>query len=380
VSNENLAKAALEKGLDFYIMTAGEKERKWRPLLVSDNAQPESRQLSKKVLADVVEALIGACFVESGFQRAFECINRFIPEVRHTQPQFINPVEGLQSGYIESLKAEELIGYHFKRKEVLIEALTHPSCNVDIRIQSYQRLEFLGDAVLDMLIAEDLMERRPEFTPKQMTQVKHCLVNSDLLGFICLNYQMVRDEGFQINPSCGVYKAEPIAGFIQIWKYMHSQSPAVIDLQRECLKRFEHHHKEILEELEGSRFPWARLAQFGPEKFYSDIIESIIGAIFVDSGGDLEPCRRFIDRIELTRVAKYIIEGDVDVTHPKNALQQLVHSSKVDYTVEHGEEPGQLKCKVLIDGCEITEIQGYLKRDAAITVAAESALNVIAKG
>ena len=63
VSNANLARASLARGLDKYILTKPFTGHKWRPLYSSDRLSeqvPSSRQLSTKTLADVVESLIGA--------------------------------------------------------------------------------------------------------------------------------------------------------------------------------------------------------------------------------------------------------------------------------------------------------------------------------
>ena len=63
VSNANLARASIARGLDKYILTKPFTGHKWRPLYVSDMLSekvPSSRQLSTKTLADVVESLIGA--------------------------------------------------------------------------------------------------------------------------------------------------------------------------------------------------------------------------------------------------------------------------------------------------------------------------------
>lgn len=63
VSNANLARACITKGLDKYILTKPFTGHKWRPMYISDmlsEKAPSSRQLSTKTLADVVESLIGA--------------------------------------------------------------------------------------------------------------------------------------------------------------------------------------------------------------------------------------------------------------------------------------------------------------------------------
>jgi dsRNA-specific ribonuclease len=56
-------------------------------------------------------------------------------------------------------------------------------------------------------------------------------------------------------------------------------------------------HKSLLEE---SIYPWELLAKLSPEKFFSDLIKSILGAIFADAKGDLVPCQKFIDGIGFT--------------------------------------------------------------------------------
>ena len=57
---------------------------------------------------------------------------------------------------------QDRIGHHFKDRRLLVQALTHPSAvaSADSVRLSNQRLEFLGDRVLNLLIAERLIERR----------------------------------------------------------------------------------------------------------------------------------------------------------------------------------------------------------------------------
>ncbi len=53
---------------------------------------------------------------------------------------------------------EELIGYTFKNKNLLKQALTHSSCTADIH-KNYERLEFFGDKILGFCIAQMLFEK-----------------------------------------------------------------------------------------------------------------------------------------------------------------------------------------------------------------------------
>lgn len=73
---------------------------------------------------------------------------------------------------IESL--EKVLGYEFKEKKLLIEALTHKSFK-----QSYdnERLEFLGDAVLDLIVGEYLFDKFRKSDEGKLSKIRASLVN-----------------------------------------------------------------------------------------------------------------------------------------------------------------------------------------------------------
>jgi dsRNA-specific ribonuclease len=84
VANSRLSRAAVETGLDRFIVTNAFTGHKWRPLYTEELlALPTEaqRNLSSKVLADVVEALIGAAMVDGGFPAALACLRVFLPEL-----------------------------------------------------------------------------------------------------------------------------------------------------------------------------------------------------------------------------------------------------------------------------------------------------------
>ena len=58
---------------------------------------------------------------------------------------------------------ESRIGYQFTDRELLTEAITHPSRAGETNARSNQRLEFLGDAVLDLLLAQELLLQHPSW-------------------------------------------------------------------------------------------------------------------------------------------------------------------------------------------------------------------------
>ncbi|MEW5833398.1 MAG: ribonuclease III [Campylobacterota bacterium] len=76
---------------------------------------------------------------------------------------------------MNDLKAlQQQLGYHFQNQELLIEALTHKSYK-----QPYnnERLEFLGDAVLDLIVGEYLYKKFADFDEGKLSKMRASLVN-----------------------------------------------------------------------------------------------------------------------------------------------------------------------------------------------------------
>ncbi len=73
-------------------------------------------------------------------------------------------------------RAEVLLQYTFKNPDLLREALTHASV-ADKRLNSNERMEFLGDAVLDLIICEALYKKFPEYLEGDLTKIKSAVVS-----------------------------------------------------------------------------------------------------------------------------------------------------------------------------------------------------------
>lgn len=76
------------------------------------------------------------------------------------------------------LQIEQIIGYEFSDKSLLRKALTHSSA-VDDRLLSNERLEFLGDAVLALVICHSLFENFPKYLEGDLTKIKSKLVSRE---------------------------------------------------------------------------------------------------------------------------------------------------------------------------------------------------------
>lgn len=71
---------------------------------------------------------------------------------------------------------EQIVGYKFSNRNLLTKALTHSS-SVENRLLSNERLEFLGDSVLGMVVCQTLFERFPSYLEGDLTKIKSMLVS-----------------------------------------------------------------------------------------------------------------------------------------------------------------------------------------------------------
>ena len=78
---------------------------------------------------------------------------------------------------------EEKLGYTFRDPALLENALTHSSCANESRgkLQSNERLEFLGDSILGMVVAEHLFRNHPELPEGELTRTRAALVCEESL-------------------------------------------------------------------------------------------------------------------------------------------------------------------------------------------------------
>lgn len=85
-----------------------------------------------------------------------------------------------------NLKAlQDTLGHHFKDEALLVRALTHSSFAYESKDKSVldnNRLEFLGDSVLGMVISGRLYKEHPEMAEGELTQLRASFVNRDHLS------------------------------------------------------------------------------------------------------------------------------------------------------------------------------------------------------
>ena len=85
------------------------------------------------------------------------------------------------------LTLEKKLGLKFKNKDLLVQAFCHRSYlneNPDFYLENNERLEFLGDAVLELVITEYLFQKYPKKSEGELTNWRAALVNAKILGDI----------------------------------------------------------------------------------------------------------------------------------------------------------------------------------------------------
>jgi ribonuclease-3 len=95
-------------------------------------------------------------------------VARFSPSAT-TEARLVTEAEALE-------KAQQIVGYTFRDKALLTTALTHSSL-ADHRLNSNERLEFLGDAVLGVIICQELYQRFPYLLEGELTKIKSAVVS-----------------------------------------------------------------------------------------------------------------------------------------------------------------------------------------------------------
>ncbi|KAK3033196.1 hypothetical protein RJ639_036988 [Escallonia herrerae] len=211
------------------------------------------RWLHKKSISDVVEALVGAFIVDSGF-KATTAFLKWIGINVDFQASQVNNICSASTIFmsladrIDIAALESNLGYQFLHKGLLVQAFLHPSYNKHAG-GCYQRLEFLGDAVLDYLITSYLYSVYPKLKPGQLTDLRSVSVNNKSFADIAVHRSF---QEFIICDSSSL--CESISKYVNFVRASELQKGLV---EAPCPKAL------------------------------GDLVESSIGAIFLDTGFNL---------------------------------------------------------------------------------------------
>ena len=151
--NERLKEAAECAGIDSFILTKPLSRGQWVPNGL-EGYKPNSDELvhlpdftpSQKVKADVIESLLGAIYLQFGYESAIEVAEELGVSLPKEMNRLVSSADDFSISQELLGKASDFLSMkEFKCKEILIEAMTHPS-KIHSNVPSYQRLEWVGDA------------------------------------------------------------------------------------------------------------------------------------------------------------------------------------------------------------------------------------------
>lgn len=185
------------------------------------------------------------------------------------------------------------LGYYFSNSDLLVEALTHRSAGS----KNYERLEFLGDSIVNFVIADKLFNLYPQFPEGDLSRLRASLVNKDGLA--------------------------KIAKDLSLGDYLILGSGE--------LKSGGHRRESIL----------------------ADTVESIIGAVYLDGGFDAS--QGLIHRLYEGQLNN--LPDPASLKDPKTRLQELLQSRKFTLPIyEVTEISGKAHNQVFSVSCSIEEL------------------------
>ncbi|KAK9099556.1 hypothetical protein Syun_026601 [Stephania yunnanensis] len=216
------------------------------------------RWMCSKTIADCVEALIGAYYIGGGLRGAIHVMKWFGMNVE-VEPDMIDKAiydASLWCCVPETnlLMLESKLNYAFSVKGLLLEAVTHASQQELGFSYCYQRLEFLGDAVLDLLITWHLFQRHDSLDPGELTDLRSACVNNENFAKHAVKHGLQ-----QHLQHCSGLLLEQITEYVKFVSECEESQP----LQR-------------------AKCPKASNYALG------DLLESVVGAIFIDTKLDLD--------------------------------------------------------------------------------------------
>ncbi|KAK1043108.1 Dicer-like protein 2, partial [Friedmanniomyces endolithicus] len=129
----------------------------------------------------------------------------------------------------------------------------------------------------------------------------------------------------------------------------------------------------------GVEYPWPDLLAMGPQKFFSDVVESVLGAIYIDTHGDLSICEGFLERLGIMGYMRAFLEGDMETLQPKERLGVAVGNETLKYVNSSETVDGRriVRCAVMVGDREVAQSPGCTSRAEAEAWAALAAVDAL---
>ena len=334
--NSNLFNVATDPSMDLpkYVRSRAFNRRTWYPegmvLRAGKGASQEpvshgigKHPLGKKTVADVSEAIIGACLLATrDMKNKFDTGIRAISNLVNSDDHRIDSWSEFGNLYTPpawqldaqdpiaidlAAKIKDSMGYAFRYPRLLRSAFTHSS-DQHTTVPDYQRLEFLGDAVLDMVCINWLFNKFEDRNPQWLTEHKMAMVSNKFLAAVAVRL------GFDKH-----IKATTTKLLLDIGRYAGKVRAA-------------------LEKPEVRRDFWTEIDD--PPKSLSDLVESYLGAVIVDSGFDYEQAERFFEEHIFWFFEDMTLYDSYANKHPTTFLhKKLTEYGCMDYKLLCSDQP-----------------------------------------
>ena len=165
---------------------------------------------------------------------------------------------------------------------------------------------------------------------------------------------------------------------MNLCRFMQHQHANIETALQKCDTRFEQMQSDITKCLEyGSYYPWVLLTSLAHEKFISDVIESLFGAILIDNACNIQACQAFAEKLGLLDYLRRIVEEDIDLRHPKNILGEIASGRTVEYDIGVQEDTEGYFCIVRVSGMEVAKAFNGSSPDEVATRAAHAAIDLV---
>ena len=203
------------------------------------------------------------------------------------------------------LPLEKKLGINFKNKDLLIQAFTHRSYlneNPNFHLEHNERMEFLGDAVLELVVTEELYQKYPIKSEGELTSWRAALVNAKILAGVAKNIGfnnfllLSKGEQKELGKARQYILANTIEAFVGalyldqgykscawfIKKYLIKELPGIIKkgLHRDAKSRFQ----EEAQEKKGITPIYKVLKEQGPDHAKHFLIGVYLGEKLIAQG------------------------------------------------------------------------------------------------
>ncbi|KAL3848998.1 hypothetical protein ACJIZ3_010880 [Penstemon smallii] len=207
-----------------------------------------------------------------------------------------------QENRVKAIK--DITGYEFNDPIILQQAFTHHSYE-EGNSSSYDRLEYIGDSVLNFLIAKEHFLMYPDLDPGKLTRLRSANVDTEKLARVSFKHEL--------------YK---------LLRHNHPHLDRQINEFRDAIKEYPLHSTGLID----------------TPKALADIVESLVGAIYIDSNSSIDITWEVVKNLLQPMITPENLQ-----THPVTMLNEMCQKKGLEVKfVDLWSAKGEIE--VLVDG------------------------------